>query len=103
MQVDWKVVSKSPGYRSLKAAYCYDVQKDHHEAIKFRRRKPIRDKKEFRRYFKRAIALTMKCAHKYKIPLDVAFNLLEENRDYWWLNFYQDHSVDRVLSKASVS
>lgn len=86
MKINWKVVSKSKGYKSLKAAYVYDVQKSVHRA---RKGWSDRSKEEFRYHFKRAIGLAMHYAHKWNLPLEVVLDHWESKRDYWWLNFYQ--------------
>jgi hypothetical protein len=88
LKIDWKEVSKSPGYRSLKQAYVNDVQKANQWSFKYGHR-PMRDKKEFRGYFKRAMALAMKYSHKWGMDLQIVLNYWEEKRNYWWLNFYQ--------------
>ena len=86
MNINWKEVSKSKGYRSLKKAYVRDVQKSVHSS---RKGWHVRSKEEFRRYFKRAIGLAMHFSHEWQIPIETVLDYWESKRDYCWLNFYQ--------------
>lgn len=94
MEIDWKKVSKSEGYKSLKAAYIYDVQEEHHRAR--RRIMTMRNKSEFRRHFKNVIGLAMKYSHYWDIPIDQVLTHWENNRTYWWLNFYNEFRVSQL-------
>lgn len=93
-KVDWKTVSKSAGYKSLKAAYVRDVQLGAHDLR--RGRSPMRDKPRYRRHFKRAIALAMHYAHEWDLPIETVLDYWESQRDYWWLNFYQKGNLMRL-------
>jgi hypothetical protein len=93
MKIDWKKVSKSDGYKSLKKAYIRDVQNSAHLLRKGLRG---RSKEEFRRHFKRAIGLAMHFSHKWQLPLETVLDHWESKRDYWWLNFYQRGCVSRL-------
>lgn len=93
-KIDWKKIAKSPGYKSLKAAYIKDAQSDH-----ARVRKgfcSFRGKPELRRYFKKAIGLAMKYAHKNGENFEIFLNRCEQKRNYNWLNYYQNHEISRV-------
>jgi hypothetical protein len=94
MSINWKQVSKSEGYMSLKAKYVEEVQ----DAQKYKRRgkNPMRGKEEFRKFFKVAIALAMKYSHKWKIPIEKVLTYWESKCNYWWLNFYQEHRVSKL-------
>lgn len=92
MKIDWKKVSKSDGYKSLKNAYIRDVQ---NSADRFRKGLRGRSKEEFRIRFKQAIGLAMHFSHKWQLPLETVLDHWESKRDYWWINFYQK---DRVSS-----
>lgn len=94
MKVDWKEVSKSEGYRSLKAKYIEDVQNNQSRARKGFR--SIRDKKELYGYFKRAIYLAMKYANKWDMSLSEVLDYWESKRSFCWLNFYQPCYVERL-------
>lgn len=88
MNIDWKVVSQSDGYKSLKAAYERDVQDAHKELQRGRR--PMRDKQEFRKLFDWVISRAIHYAYHKQTTVDVILNQWEADRDYWWLNYYQE-------------
>lgn len=94
MNINWKKVAKTPGYKSLKAVYVDDVQ----AAQKSRRRGhwPMRDRNEYRKYFKEAIGFAMKYSNKWDVPIEEVLNHWESKRDYSWLNFYQEHYLSRL-------
>ena len=98
MNIDWKKVAASPGYKSLKAAYVHDVQGN--QRYIRRGHRPIRDKAEFRRHFKWVIGRAMYYAHKYNRPIEAILWSWESDRNYWWLNYYQEA---RQPKKKSVS
>lgn len=88
MDIDWKVVSQSDGYKSLKAAYERDVQNAHKDAQRGNR--PMRNKQEFRKLFDWVIARATHYAYHKQTTVDVILNQWEAGRDYWWLNYYQE-------------
>lgn len=88
MNIDWKVVSQSAGYKSLKAAYESDVQEAHKETQRGRR--PMRDKKEFRKLFDWVISRAIHYAYHKQTTVDVILNEWESHRNYWRLNYYQE-------------
>ena len=96
MNIDWKIVSQSNGYKSLKAAYEQDVQNAHKTSQSGCR--PMRDKKEFREKFDWVIARAIHYAYHKQTTVDVILNQWESGRDYWWLNYYQISSVVCCLS-----
>lgn len=89
MKVDWKKVAASAGYISLKAAYIKDVKKDQDAALRHGCR-PFRSKEEFRRKFKWVIGRAVHYAHIYNRPVESFLWMWESDRDYWWLNYYQE-------------
>ena len=97
-RLDWKKISRSKGYTSLKAAYVRDVQ----ELQKRNRRghHPTRGKEEYRGYFKKAIGLAMRYSNKFDMEIEEVLNIWENYRDCWWLSFYQEsNNLDRMLKK----
>lgn len=90
MKIDWKHVSQSPGYKSLKAAYIRDVT----DAGK--RKNPMRDKAEFLKHFNWVINRAKHYAHKKGVTIDVILNKWEEDRSYWWLNYYQESKQPKL-------
>lgn len=85
--LDWKAISKSPGYISLKKAYVHDVQKG------------WRSKAESRRHFKWVIGRAMHYSIKLRKPIESILNEWEEKRDYWWLNYYQASNQPKLHKK----
>lgn len=84
MVIDWKHLATTPGYRSLKAAYIHDVERSARERF------PMRDKDVFLRKFRWVIGRAQHYAHILNVPIEEVLNRWEENRTYWWLNYYQD-------------
>lgn len=99
MNIDWKVVSQSNGYKSLKAAYERDVQDAHKDAQRGRR--PMRNKQEFRKLFDWVIARAIHYAYHKQTTVDVILNQWEKSRNgSWWLNSYgESHQPWLVKSK----
>lgn len=88
MKVDWKYVSKTTGYLSLKAAYVHDVQES--EKNKRRFGHAMRNKPEFLRLFNWVISRAKHYAQIQNVTIDVILNEWENKRNYWWLNYYGD-------------
>ena len=88
MKIDWKYVSTTPGYRSLKKAYTDGVEKSEKEKCRFGR--PMRSKLEFLRHFNWVISRAKHYAYVHQKPIEVILNDWESKRSYWWLNYYQD-------------
>lgn len=95
MNINWKEVSKSEGYKSLKASYILYVQKENHRVLR-KGFHSFRDKEECREYFKKAISLALKYSYKWEIPLSELLTYWESKRDFCWLNFYQESYVSRL-------
>lgn len=94
MKVDWKLFSKTPGYKSLKEAY----MRDSREAGKEKR--PMRNKEEFYKHFQWVIARCLHYASKQnRQPWDV-LNDWESKRTYWWLNYYQDGNQPKIRPES---
>jgi len=94
MRIDWKYLATTDGYKSLKAAYVRDVQK----SAKFKR--PMRDKVEFLTQFRWVIGRAKHYAHHTGRSMESILNEWEENRAYWWLNYYQDCRQPKFHSGA---
>lgn len=76
MVYDWKAISQSPGYKSLKAAYMQDIQKKR------------RNKQECRHLFRRVIGLAKNHSVRTGKSVEDILTAWEAERDYWWVNFY---------------
>lgn len=101
MNIDWKVVSQSDGYKSLKAAYERDVQDAHKDAQRGRR--PMRDKKEFRKKFDWVIARAIHYAYHKQTTVDVILNQWESKRGWvWYLNHYQECNQPWLIKSEHV-
>ena len=100
MNIDWKVVSQSDGYKSLKAAYERDVQDAHKTAQRGHR--PMRNKQEFRKLFDWVIARATHYAYHKQTTVDVILNQWEARRDYWWLNYYQESNQPWLIKSEHV-
>ena len=94
MKIDWKHVATTPGYVSLKAAYTHDVR----EAA--RKKHQMRKKAEFLKLFNWVINRAKHYAYHVGVPIDSILNDWEENRSYWWLNYYQEGKQPKFHSKA---
>lgn len=88
MKIDWKHLSTTKGYKSLKAAYTNDIQKKY------------RSKKELLNLFNWVINRAKHYAHNSDKSLEEVLNKWEDNRTYWWLNYYQECKQPKKHSKA---
>ena len=88
MKVNWKVVSKSPGYIAIKDMYIYDASK----------RNTGRSKQELYRHFKWIISRAKHYAYTKNIDIALVLNTWasDPDRKYWWLNSYQDNNLPRL-------
>lgn len=94
MKIDWKHLATTTGYKSLKAAYIHDVE----EAVKQKR--PLREKEEFLRLFRWVIGRAKHYSYRTGISIESILNEWEEDRGYWWLNFYQPGKQPKLHSKS---
>lgn len=90
MNLDWKEISQSEGYRKLKAAMIYDIQERH------------RSKAESHKKFRWVIARAMHYAHHQNRTIIEVLNDWESKRSYWWLNFYQESNQPRLFNHPNV-
>lgn len=84
MDIDWKHLATTEGYRSLKSAYVHDVQ----EASK--QKHPMREKLELLNKFNWVINRAKHYSHHTGKTIEEVLNEWESKRNYWWLNYYQD-------------
>ena len=77
MQIDWKYLSTTPGYKSLKKAYVDDLIKN------------TRSKKELLELFNWVICRAKHYSYYLSKPIEEVLNDWESKRTYWWLNYYQ--------------
>ena len=89
MKIDWKKVSQSTGYRSLKAAYEHDI------------RKRYQTKRELLIKFRWVIGRAQHYAHHQNRAIEEILNEWESKRDYWWLNYYQDCNQPKLIPKKN--
>lgn len=89
MQINWKDVAASPGYKSLKAAMIKDIQEASRDIQRGRR--PMRGKAEFYKHFRWVIARAINYANFYCLPVQFFLNEWEIKRTYqWWFGYYQE-------------
>lgn len=93
--INWKHVAKSPGYKSLKAAYIHDVERAGRD------KRPMRRKEEFLRKFNWVIGRATHYAYYSGVRIEVILNEWEANRNYWWLNYYQDCNQPKLRKSVS--
>lgn len=84
MKIDWKFVSQTEGYRSLKAA----VNRD-------KRRHPS-DHARYEKFFREIIKHCHRVSEHTGIPIDIILSWTEHNRDYWYPNYY-NHCLIRTI------
>ena len=94
MNIDWKKLATTVGYKSLKAAYIDDIQKA------AGRRHPMRSREEFLRLFQWVISRAKHYSHHTGESVEAILNKWEGARNYWWLNFYQDCRQPKFCSGA---
>ena len=82
MNIDWKHLAKTPGYRSLKAAYCKDALKAGLQ------KHPMRSKEELYKEFRKIIGVAQNNALHKNVTIESVLNEWEEKRKGWWLGFY---------------
>jgi hypothetical protein len=87
VKIDWKHLSTTKGYKSLKAACAHDIREN------------LRDKKASLKKFNWVICRAKSYAHNEKVSIDVILDRWEENRSYWWLNYYQDCNQPKIATK----
>lgn len=100
MEINWKHLSTTPGYVSLKAAYIHDVQSASRE--KARGRRPMRDKAEFLRQFNWVICRAKHYAEFTGRPIHEILNEWEAKRNYWWLSYYQNGKQPKLNNCPTV-
>lgn len=76
--INWKEVSKCPGYISLKKCYTNDLIKKQ------------RSKKELLKLFNWVICRAKHYSYVKNTPIEEILNGWESDRNYWWLNYYQE-------------
>jgi len=88
MQIDWKTVSRSEGYGSLKAAYMSDLRAKHRS----------RSKAELQKHFRWVIGRAMHYAVRQGRELHHVLNQWERERQSWWFGWYIDHRQPKLPS-----
>ena len=96
MKIDWKAVAQSPGYKSLKKAYIRDVHKAGQTRAKGHR--PMRDKEEFLKLFQWVIGRAQHYAIRQSRTVEDVLNEWESERNYRWLNYYQECNQPKLPS-----
>ena len=84
MEIDWKEVSQSPGYISLKACYIDDVIKKE------------RSKESSYQKFQWVLGRAQNHAIHRGVSITTVLQEWESKRKYWWLNYYGDHAQPKM-------
>lgn len=85
MKVDWKFVSQTEGYQSLKAAVNQDKM-----------RWPGREATRMEGFFRDIIKQCHRVSEHTGIPIDIILSWAELNRDHWYANYY-NHCLIRIV------
>lgn len=92
MKIDWKFVSQTEGYQSLKAS----VNRD-------KMRWPGSEVKRMEGFFRRAIQNCHAISEHTGIPIDIILSWAEHNRDHWYANYYNNTLLKHVGCKDFVT
>ena len=84
MNIDWKVVANSPGYKSIKAAYIKSAMQAGEQ------KHPMRDKAELYKNFQWVICRAKHYAEHLNWTIESVLVEWEAKRTYGILNYYQD-------------
>lgn len=94
MKIDWKYLSSTSGYRSLKQCLIYDITKNR------------RTKKEAYKLFYRVLGEAKKYVQAkyspelYSYALASVLKTWEEKRDYWWVNYYSSYNFKENVGRS---
>lgn len=84
--IDWKALSKSEGYRSLKDTVIGDIQ----------RKRQFGTKDDLWRKFRAVIRMAMNVSHFKGEPVESILNRWEKARTYNWVNYYAQHNFIKL-------
>lgn len=107
MKIDFKKLSKSKGYQKLKKAVLKDCMSNHSSSKCFitSKRKDcgelLKNRNECRRCYKFKWIIGRVQHYAHKTGLDPVFLLdkWEEDRSYWYQNYYQDCNQPKIIGK----
>lgn len=101
MKINWKEVSKSPGYIAIKGKYIKDAMDAGNSKFS-----PMRDKEElYHRHFKWIISRAKHYAHMRGTTIESVLNkwAADPGNQYCWLNVYQDCRMPRLDRTKHIS
>lgn len=84
MKINWKEVSKSKGYISCKQGMIQC------------RKQSFSNKESLYKKFQWILGKAKHYSHILNIPIEEVLNIWEEERNYSWENFYQNHEIKRI-------
>ena len=90
MKPDWKAISKSPGYLSLKASYINTVK----------RGRSFDTKQQLYLQFNKIITRAIKHSIHTGVSVERVLELWENDRTYDWVNYYNHSKIKAVHSKS---
>lgn len=94
MDIDWKHIATTPGYKSLKAAYMHDVRRAGQD------KRPMRKKDEFLKHFRWVIGRAIHYAYVKDMTVDQILDEWEAARPYSWLHYYQAGRQPKLHSNS---
>ena len=87
MKIDWKFVSQTEGYQSLKTAVNEDKMRWHNTPNEVARMEG---------FFRKIIHQCHRVSEHTGIPIDIILSWAEHNRDHWYANYY-NHCLLRIV------
>ena len=94
MKIDWKKVSQSKGYKSLKGAYIKDAKTA-------TTRGSLRSKQEYYKRFQLVIGKAKNYSYHTGKPIEEILLEWENRRDYWWFSFYNHYKPPKLTGSVS--
>jgi hypothetical protein len=95
MKIDWKVVSQSAGYISIKKAYAAQLSSANRSNQKWKHDKSW-NLEEAKKRFAWIIARAVHYAYHKQTTVDVILNQWEEKRTYSWGSYYGDQTFPKL-------
>lgn len=92
IDMNWKHIAQSEGYRSLKASYIKDVQTSR-----------SRSKHELLKHFNWVINRAKHYAYHKQIPIEQILLVWEHERgSNWWLSYYQNSQQSKFYTSNNI-
>lgn len=95
MKINWKHLSATKGYRSLKQCVIFDITKH--------RRTKEETYKLFKKVIGRAISIVERENRRHITKthaVELLLNKWEKDRTYWWVNYYSDYHFKKGIGNV---